>query len=162
MTNREFCLSKRKAETPTFLRVLKALPADRLDHRPDPRSRTARELAYLLSAEEAGLIQLIDTGSVEWKEGAPANVGKDEIVQAFERDAAAVNERLGRLSEAEWEKKVKFIMPGGGVWEDTLAEFAWGFLFDAIHHRGQLSTYIRPMGGKVPSIYGPSGDDPGQ
>jgi uncharacterized damage-inducible protein DinB len=36
----------------------------------------------------------------------------------------------------------------------------WLFFFDAIHHRGQLSTYIRPMGGKVPSIYGPSGDDP--
>jgi uncharacterized damage-inducible protein DinB len=162
MTNREFCLSKRKAEIPAFVRVLKALPADRLDHRPDPRSRTARELAYLLSSEEAGLIQLIDTGSVEWKEGAPANVGKDEIVQAFERDAAAVNERLGRLSEAAWEKKVKFVMTNGGVWEDTLAEFVWGFLFDAIHHRGQLSTYIRPMGGKVPSIYGPSADDTGQ
>jgi len=37
----------------------------------------------------------------------------------------------------------------------------WGFLFDAIHHRGQLSSYLRPMGAKVPSIYGPSADDPG-
>jgi uncharacterized damage-inducible protein DinB len=37
----------------------------------------------------------------------------------------------------------------------------WGLLFDAVHHRGQLSAYIRPMGGKVPSIYGPSGDDAG-
>jgi len=36
----------------------------------------------------------------------------------------------------------------------------WIALFDAVHHRGQLSTYIRPMGGKVPSIYGPSGDAP--
>ena len=37
----------------------------------------------------------------------------------------------------------------------------FGFLFDAIHHRGQLSSYLRPMGAKVPSIYGPSADDPG-
>jgi uncharacterized damage-inducible protein DinB len=36
---------------------------------------------------------------------------------------------------------------------------AWGFFFDAIHHRGQLSTYLRPMGSTVPSIYGPSGDE---
>ena len=41
------------------------------------------------------------------------------------------------------------------------ADFVWGMFFDAIHHRGQLTTYLRPMGGKVPSIYGPSGDDPG-
>ena len=46
----------------------------------------------------------------------------------------------------------------GTPWEDTIAEFVWGFLFDAIHHRGQLSAYLRAMGGKVPGIYGPSGD----
>ena len=43
-----------------------------------------------------------------------------------------------------------------------MGEFFWFSLLDAIHHRGQLSVYIRPMGGKVPSIYGPSGDDMGQ
>ena len=37
--------------------------------------------------------------------------------------------------------------------------FAWEFLFDAVHHRGQLSTYLRPMGSTVPSIYGPSADE---
>ena len=43
----------------------------------------------------------------------------------------------------------------------AVPEMLWGFLFDAIHHRGQLSSYLRPMGAKVPSIYGPSADDPG-
>jgi uncharacterized damage-inducible protein DinB len=37
----------------------------------------------------------------------------------------------------------------------------WGYLFDMVHHRGQLSSYLRPMGAKVPSIYGPSADDSG-
>jgi len=40
------------------------------------------------------------------------------------------------------------------------AETAWGFLLDIIHHRGQLSTYLRPMGSTVPQIYGPSADEP--
>jgi uncharacterized damage-inducible protein DinB len=53
-------------------------------------------------------------------------------------------------------------MDGKPVWEDTVANMVWGFFFDAIHHRGQLSVYLRPMGGKVPSIYGPSGDETGQ
>ena len=48
------------------------------------------------------------------------------------------------------------------AWEDSVGAFVWGFLFDLIHHRGQLTTYLRPMGGKVPSIYGPSADDSGQ
>jgi uncharacterized damage-inducible protein DinB len=47
------------------------------------------------------------------------------------------------------------------VWETSLGDMLFGILFDAIHHRGQLSTYLRPMGAKVPSIYGPSADDPG-
>ena len=43
--------------------------------------------------------------------------------------------------------------------KDTAYEMAWGFLLDQIDHRGQLSTYLRPMGAKVPAIYGPSADE---
>jgi uncharacterized damage-inducible protein DinB len=157
----EFCRKQRKQELSKFVNVLKAVPQGRLDYRPDPKARTAAELAWLLASEEASLVSLLDTGVIEWKEQAPpARV--EEIVAAFEKSAAAVNERLARLDEAGWEKKGRFLMGGGPPWEDTIGEFVWGFLFDEIHHRGQLSTYLRPMGGKVPSIYGPSADDPGQ
>jgi uncharacterized damage-inducible protein DinB len=54
------------------------------------------------------------------------------------------------------------LMDGGAAWEDSIGEMVWGFLFDEVHHRGQLSTFLRPIGGKVPSIYGPSADDPGR
>jgi uncharacterized damage-inducible protein DinB len=37
---------------------------------------------------------------------------------------------------------------------------AWGFLFDIIHHRGQITTYLRAMGAKVPQVYGPTADEP--
>ena len=42
---------------------------------------------------------------------------------------------------------------------DTVEQYFWGFLHDMIHHRGQLTVYIRPMGGKVPGVYGPSADE---
>jgi uncharacterized damage-inducible protein DinB len=161
MSNLEFCINRRKAERPAFIRVLKAIPVGRADYRPDPKARTAADLAWLLAVEEAALLALIDTGVVEWKESPPpAHI--DAIVAAFESSSAEVNARLEHLDEAAWAKKVRFLMPGGGAWEDALSQMVWGFLFDAIHHRGQLSTYLRPMGGKVPSIYGPSADDPGQ
>jgi uncharacterized damage-inducible protein DinB len=160
MTNLEFCIARRKSELPAFVRVLKAVPQGRLDYRPDPKARTAAELAWILAAEEEALLALLDKGAVEWKDAKPpARI--DEIVATFERSAAAVNERLGRLDEGGWEKKVKMLVEGAGAWEDTMSAMFWGFLFDAVHHRGQLSTYLRPMGGKVPSIYGPSADDAG-
>lgn len=160
MTNLEFCIARRKAELGAFVRVLKAVPQDKLDYRPDPKSRTAAELAWLLAAEEAALVTLLETGAVDWKETPPpARVA--ESVDAFERNAKSVDERLAKLDEGGWQKKAAFMMDGKAVWEDTTQNMVWGFLFDAVHHRGQLSTYLRPMGGKVPSIYGPSADDPG-
>jgi len=161
MTNLEFCVARRKAESPTFLKVLKALPPGRLDYRPEPRSRTAAELAWLIAAEEAALVSLLDTGVVNWKEEKPPAT-LDQIVATYEKSAAAVDAAVRRVGDAGWEKKGKFLMGDGPAWEDTIGQFVWGFLFDQIHHRGQLTTYLRPMGGKVPSIYGPSADDPGQ
>jgi uncharacterized damage-inducible protein DinB len=161
MTTLAFCLGRRKAERPVFLRVLKAIPAEHSDYRPDPKSRTAAEIAWLLAIEEAALASLVQTGVAEWKQ-PPAPASLDEIVAAFERSSAEANDALERLDESGWGRKVRLEMEGGASWEDSLSEMVWGFLFDAIHHRGQLSTYLRPMGGKVPSIYGPSADDPGQ
>jgi len=157
MTNREFCILRRKAELPAFLRVLKAVPQSRLDYRPDPKARTAAELAWLLASEEAALLDLLDTGTVDWKETSPP-LRVHEIVAAFESNGDAVNQRLERLDDAGWVKKGRLLMGDGPGWEDSIGEFVWGFLFDEVHHRGQLSTYLRPMGGKVPSIYGPSAD----
>jgi uncharacterized damage-inducible protein DinB len=159
MPNREFCIARRTAELPAFIRVLKAVPEGHHDYRPDPRSRTAKELAWVLAAEEVALLELIEKGTVEWKEVPAPTLG--EIVATYERAANAVNERLAKVEASAWERKVAMTAGGSPVWEDTLGNMVWGFLFDAIHHRGQLSTYLRPMGGKVPSIYGPSADDAG-
>ncbi len=160
MNNLEFCAARRKAERPAFVRVLNAIPKERSDYRPDPKARTALELAWLLALAEKALLDLVETGVTEWKEGAPSE-DLATIVASFELNSGKVNERLERLDPSAWDKKVRMLM-GGNAWEDSLSQMMWGFLFDTIHHRGQLSTYLRPMGSKVPSIYGPSADDPGQ
>ena len=84
-----------------------------------------------------------------------------ESIAAFEKNASELQARVAALDDAGWERKVRLVVEGKVVWETTLGDMLFGFLFDAIHHRGQLSSYLRPMGGKVPSIYGPSADDPG-
>ena len=162
MTNLEFCRKQRKSEFPKFVAVLKAMPPGRLDYRPDPKARTAAELAWVLARRGGGPGEPARHrhGAVEGRGAAGA--ASRRSWRRTRRTPRAVNEKLERLDEAGWEKKGRFLMGEGPAWEDSIGEFVWGFLFDAIHHRGQLSTYLRPMGGKVPSIYGPSADDPGQ
>ncbi|MGH9317554.1 MAG: DinB family protein, partial [Thermoanaerobaculia bacterium] len=102
---------------------------------------------------------LVDRSEVNFvQKPAPALA---ESIGAYERNAAQLEKRLAKLDDVAWGKKVRFLVEGKVAWEANLGDMLWGFLFDAIHHRGQLSSYIRPMGGKVPSIYGPSADDPG-
>src|SRR2546427_6666673 len=73
MSTREFCLTRRKAEIPTFTKVLKAVPQAKRDYRPAPQSGTAGELAAMLAASEAALLTLLETGTVQWQDPkAPA------------------------------------------------------------------------------------------
>jgi DinB family len=70
--------------------------------------------------------------------------------------------RKGKRDDGEDAAIGSTVLIDGRVYiETTLGHMSWIGLFDAIHHRGQLSVYLRPMGGRVPSIYGPSADDPG-
>ncbi|HEY6065650.1 MAG TPA: hypothetical protein VIY96_05810 [Thermoanaerobaculia bacterium] len=159
MNTREYYSQTFKAEKPKFLRVLQAVPADQASYRPHPRSSCTGDLVWLLASELKDACDLVDNGQVEY---VPTPAPKlEEAIAAYGRNADALERRLDKIDDASWEKKAKFLMDGKVVWESALGDMLYGFLFDAIHHRGQLSTYLRPMGGKVPSIYGPSADDPG-
>jgi uncharacterized damage-inducible protein DinB len=147
------------AETPKFVRVLKAVPPGEAGYRPHARSTSAGDLVWQLASELGDACEVIDRGSLNFAPKPAPSV--QESVAAYERNAAELEKRLSTLDDAKWEKKAQFLMGGKVVWEAPLGDMLFGFLFDAIHHRGQLSSYLRPMGAKVPSIYGPSADDPG-
>jgi len=159
MSTREYYIQCFKAEVPKFVRVLKAVPQDQAAYRPHPRSMSAGDLVWLLASELHDACELVDKGQVNYvQKPAPALA---ESLSAYTKNAAALKRRLAKVKDAGWKKKARFLMDGKVAWEASLGDMLWGFLFDGIHHRGQLSTYLRPMGAKVPSIYGPSADDPG-
>ena len=64
------------------------------------------------------------------------------------------------VDPARWEQQIPFMLGGQEVMKASGIDNAWGFLLDSIHHRGQLTTYLRAMGSTVPQIYGPSADEP--
>lgn len=161
MSQREFFIERRGVEFGAFDRVIGALPHDQFDYRPHERSQSAREIVWTLAAETHACCELIDAGRFDWHHQSP-NGTPAELVSGFQQTYEALSTRAAALDENAWNRKVQFLVEGTIMQEPPLGQFLWYLFFDAIHHRGQLSTYIRPMGGKVPSIYGPSGDDPGR
>ena len=101
-------------------------------------------------------MQLLETGATEWNPPTPRSL---EAMRAdFEASWKRVEEDVAKLDDPAWTKMGKFSSGGKEFPGQPIGQFLWFILFDAIHHRGQLTTYIRPMGGKVPGVYGPSGD----
>jgi uncharacterized damage-inducible protein DinB len=159
MNDREFFCQRHQAEFPTFTRVLDALPLSQFTYRPHERSPSTLDLVWTLASEMNACSTMIEKGEVHWADAqAP---GAKEAVQAFRESYQALEKRVGAIGEEQWKRPSKLYVGDTLIMEQPLGGFLWYLFFDAIHHRGQLSTYIRPMGGKVPSIYGPSADDPG-
>jgi uncharacterized damage-inducible protein DinB len=145
-------------EAPATRKVISRIP-EGSQYRPDPKSRTAREIAWLIVREEIVLADGLEKGTLEWAElPAPATV--KEILDSYDRHHESLAKRLQAIDAARWERRVPFTFQGQEIMNETGYENAWGFLLDIIHHRGQLSTYLRPMGSTVPQIYGPSADEP--
>ncbi len=160
MTNREFFLKRWEAELPAFGKVLRAVPESQLAYRPHAKSSCAGGLAWQLAEEQKQLSELLETGEVRF-EPTPHPKKTNDIVGAWDKATEDLRKRLKNVDDKKWGGPAKFIMGGKEVCTDTVENMFWGYLFDMVHHRGQLSAYLRPMGGKVPSIYGPSADDSG-
>ena len=156
MHDREFFLARRKVERPAFVNVLKALPAAAIDYKPHEKSPSAQQLVWTLTTELGAGIELCDTGQTSFPT-APA-LALDAMIAQFEKDYAGLEERVRKMDDAGWTKVAPLKSGGKVVMESPVGEFLWMLFFDAIHHRGQLAAYLRPMGGKVPAIYGPSAD----
>lgn len=160
MPTRAFFAERLAAEIPGFVKVLRALPGDRLDYKPHEKNTPAGQLAWQIATEMGSLQELFETGDINYVQAdTPQSV--DDIVSAFERHAQLIVEKTGTTSDERWGSPGRFLWGGHVVWAATVSEIAWGFLFDMVHHRGQLTAYLRPMGGKVPAVYGPSADDNG-
>jgi uncharacterized damage-inducible protein DinB len=145
-------------EAPATRKVISRIPQGTSDYKPEPKSRTAREIAWLIVMEEKVLVEGFEKGTIEWRDfPAPATV--EEILAAYDRNHDDLTKRLHALDHSVWEKEFRFVYGEYEISKGTGFHFGWEFLFDAVHHRGQLSTYLRPMGSTVPSIYGPSADE---
>ncbi len=163
MTDRELFIETLKSELPRFERVMKAVeavPKSRHSYKHDPKSRSTFELLSHTFGSESGMFPaILKNGKLDFSSWPkPAWKTAEDVRKEFVKQMKSAGNIAKKMSEKDWAKPAQMWMAGKMVWEAPRGHVAWEFLLDLIHHRGQLSTHLRPMGGKVPSIYGPSAD----
>jgi uncharacterized damage-inducible protein DinB len=156
-TTREFFITQFSAERPKFVKVIRALPEGKLDYKPHERSSPAGGIAWFLVLEMRALVDLVKKHENHWQQ-SPGPKTAAEIATEYDKAAGELETALKSTDEAAWARDSKMFVGDRLVKSSPLGETLWDFFLDAIHHRGQLTSYIRPMGGKVPAVYGPSGD----
>ena len=140
-------------ESKTTSKVLSRIP-EGSEYRPDPKSRIAREIAWQIAVEEQMLVEALENGAVQVP-SRPLPETMKEVCEVYDRQRDDIVRRLHALPDDRWNGSLEFFGR-----QRPASPMAWGFLFDIVHHRGQLTTYLRPMGSTVPQIYGPSADEP--
>lgn len=144
-------------------RVLRAYPEDKANMKPHEKSGSARELAWIFVLGPNLMTKALTTG-FDWSNpsGGPpaAPQTMKEIVAAADQAHQRLVDTVSAMDEAELDETVQFFVGPKTLGEFTKLGFLEMVLFDHVHHRGQLSVYLRMAGAKVPSIYGPSADEP--
>lgn len=136
--------------------VIEAIPSDAPDYRPDPKAKSAMEIAWHIVASEHRFLRGVAAGAFDFTpiHRPDAVRNSTEIGAWFGESFEKSVEEISKLTGEQLAKAVDF----RGMFSLPAANFLAFALRHTIHHRGQLSTYLRPMGGKVPAIYGESYD----
>ncbi len=144
-----------KSESRITKAVLAAVPAEEADYRPDPVSKTAMELVRHIAAADNRFVEAVTTGVFNLGPGIPDSVKTPIEIAAWYQARHAQNlEALAQATPEQLLKPVDF----RGLMQRPAVYFLMMGLHHTIHHRGQLSSYLRSMGAKVPAIYGESFD----
>lgn len=149
-------LSTLQKEHETTKRVIEAIPLDKGDYRPDAICKTALELAWHIAASGQRFFSAISAGAFDFSPIPRPDTITDSagIAAWFDQSFAANLRKLEGLSGEALTKIVDF----RGMFQLPAVSFIQLAMSHSIHHRGQLSMYLRPMGAKVPAIYGESYD----
>lgn len=150
-----------EGELPATAKVLRNVPDQRRDYRPDEKSRTAWELATHLALGDVWFIQSIIDGNfnfdpeLEKKQAVKFRTAND-VADFYEREVPAKLNELRALPADRLTNVVDFF----GMMRQPNVTYLGFANNHSIHHRGQLSSYLRACGSKVPAIYGASADEP--
>ena len=155
----DFLVATMEMEVPQTAGVLGAVPTDKLDYRPDPLSKTALGLVRHITIEDEWFLNSIAEGAFtkQADESDACGIMKPvDAVREYNQRIPGALKRVSALSGEQLVGELDFF----GFMKMPAVQFMSLALRHSVHHRGQLSAYLRAMGSKVPRIYGPSADMP--
>lgn len=156
---RDSMLGKLENENKGMLAVLEHLPEDKLQYKPHEKLKTFAELTHHIYATGTWFTTIMETGKADFTgggEGPPVPGTKAALIEACRKMSREMAEKAASLSAETLAKEIPF---GNFGTYPAVAYLDW-HLNHLIHHRGQLTVYLRTMGAKVPAIYGDSLDYP--
>lgn len=153
----DFLIADFEKEMQTTLRVFEAVPTGHLDYQPDPKAKTGLGLVRHITLEDEWFLNSIADGQFAPPPDQSDACGIMNPTDAIARYKQKVPAALDRVRALPAEKLTANIDLLGIVQMPAINSLAMA-IKHSVHHRGQLSTYLRPMGGKNPSIYGPTAD----
>ena len=160
-SEKEMFLGTWDREFATTMKVLKQLPANKADFKPQAdKARSAKELAGVFLAEMS-VVDGVSKGKVDFSGNGlnvPATYG--DLLNTLESSYKSAVAKVKSMSDADLNTTMPFPVGPKQMGQLRKADILWSMLMDSVHHRGQFSIYLRLVGAKVPSIYGPSGDEP--
>jgi uncharacterized damage-inducible protein DinB len=145
-----------KAEYPVTKRVIAAIPADKANYQPDAVSKSAIDLAWHIVVAENRFMSGVIAGEFDLTPSVrPDHINTPDAVNEWYAERFQKNlEALQRMTGEQLIKRIDF----RGLFQFPAVVYVNVGVNHSIHHRGQLSMYLRPVGAKVPSIYGESYD----
>lgn len=152
-----FLVATFESEMPATHAVMAAVPADRCDYRPDDKSKTALALARHIAIEDEWLLEAVANGAFGPPKDESDACGVMTPADAIEHHKKTVSAQLARIRAMSGEDLLRSVDMFGAFQMPAL-QFLSLAIRHTVHHRGQLSAYLRAAGSKVPSIYGPSAD----
>ena len=160
MSEREQFIQAWEREFQTTLKVLKSYPTSKPDLQPHGKCPTAKELAWRIVTEEPVLVNGAITGNFDFMNMPKPPGSLQEVVSTYEGSHKEQVEKVKKMNDADFNKMIKFMVAPKTMGDMRSGDTLWMMMMDTIHHRGQFSIYLRMADAKVPSIYGPSADEP--
>lgn len=159
-TEKQMFLGIWDKEFQTTLKVIKAYPENRQDFKPHEIARSAKDIVNTFISEERVGINGVVTGNMGTPDMSNLPTNIKEAISIYEKDHKNNFNKIKNMRAEDLSKMMKFWVAPKKMGDVRKIDVLWGVVvMDMIHHRGQFSVYLRIVGGKVPSIYGPTADE---
>jgi len=159
MTTATF-IQELEAEASATRKCLANIPEDKFEFKPHPTSMAMGYLASLVAEIPLWITYMLKEGEIEFNtfQHREIKTNKD-LVEAFDENMSGVLAALKEATTEQMERTFHLKSDGKILLAEKVSAYIGPTLNHWIHHRGQLTVYMRICEIKVPSIYGPSGDD---